>query len=74
MVPRRFLLRRYEDESGVSGVGDVAWGVMFPDGSAVTRWMSNIASTAVWSDISHVDLIHGHGGKTELVWIDEETS
>lgn len=71
--PRVFVLRRREDETGVSGVGDVAWGVLFPDGVVVTRWcVSAVRQTCVWNSLEHVEAVHGHGGKTEVVFLDEE--
>lgn len=70
---RRFVLRRIEDETGLSGTGDVAWGVLFPDGVAVTRWcVTDVRQTCVWKSLADVEYVHGHGGKTELVFLDEE--
>jgi hypothetical protein len=70
---RRFVLRRVEDETGLSGLGDVAWGIEFPDGKVVTRWAgetTDVRQTCVWDSISHVEIVHGHNGKTEIVWLD----
>jgi hypothetical protein len=67
---RRFVLRRHLDETGISGVGDVAWGVCFPDGIAVLRWASEHRSTAVYADMADLEAIHGHNGSTEIVWLD----
>ena len=69
---RRFRLIRNEDESGVSGVGYVAEGVQFSDGTCAMHWTSVTSCTAIYH--SHVELIHihGHGGKTEIEWIDPE--
>lgn len=73
MRTRRFVLRRKEDETGVSGVGDVAWGVLFPDGVAVTRWcVTEVRQTCVWRSIDDVRIVHGHNGKTEIVFLDVE--
>lgn len=69
-APRRFRLVRHEDETGISGTGTVAWGVVFPDGVAVTRWNSEVAQTCVWQSMAEVEAVHGHGGKTEVEWID----
>lgn len=71
---RRFHLQRNEDESGVSGTGIVTEGVEFSDGSCAMRWMTNTSSTTFYSSIEDVVTIHGHGGKTVVVWIDPETS
>lgn len=68
--PRRFVLERDTDETGVSGVGTVAWGVAFPDGAAVTRWNAAIAQTCAWQSIADVVAVHGHGGRTRIVWLD----
>lgn len=68
---RRFILRRRIDETGLSGVGDVAWGVLFPDGVAVTRWcVTDVRQTCVWKSLDDVRAVHGHEGKTELVFLD----
>ena len=69
-VGRRFVLNRLHDETGVSGTGIVAWGIEFPNGKTVVAWNNQISQTAVWESIDHVEAIHGHGGYTEVVWID----
>ncbi len=66
----RFWLERTEDETGVSGTGTVAEGVVFWDGTVVMRWRTGTASTAIYSSIEDVVTIHGHGGKTQVVMID----
>lgn len=68
---RRFHLQRDEDESGISGVGIVAEGIVFWDGHAALRWRSDKTSTALYSSATDLEAIHGHGGKTRIVWIDE---
>lgn len=68
---RRFYLDRVEDESGVSGTGHVAEGVQFSDGRCAMRWRTSLASTTVYDCIEDLEAIHGHGGKTVVVWIDE---
>lgn len=67
---RRFVLIRDEDETGISGTGLVAFGVLFPDGNAVTRWNSDVAQTCVWNHIDELEAVHGHGGRTRIEWID----
>lgn len=64
-----FKLVRHEDETGVSGVGYVAQGVEFDDGSVAMRWRTEISSTAVYANIADVETIHGHEGKTEIQWV-----
>ena len=68
---RRFELHRDIDVSGVSGVGIVAEGVEFTDGSAVIRWHGEHPSTVVWPSTDAAMAIHGHSGATRLVWLDE---
>jgi hypothetical protein len=70
---RRFHLKRLEDETGVSGTGIVTEGVEFSDNSCVMRWMTETSSTTVYDSIEDVITIHGHGGKTIVVWQDEPT-
>ena len=68
--PRRFVLDRREDISGVSGTGIVAEGVEFSDGAAVLRWCVGLRSTAVYDSIDDLVAIHGHEGATMLRWLD----
>lgn len=64
-------MHRHEDVSGISGTGLVAWGVEFPDGSVVTRWcVSDVRQTCNWVSMADVEFVHGHGGLTEIVWLD----
>jgi len=68
---RRFQLERDEDETGVSGEGIVAWGIEFPDGVCVTRWcVTDIRQTCVWASMTDIEYVHGHGGKTRIVYLD----
>lgn len=69
--PRRFRLVRDHDVSGVSGVGAVAEGVEFTDGSCVVRWTAGEhRSTVVWASVEDALAIHGHGGATRVEWLD----
>ena len=61
---------RDEDETGISGTGVVAFGVVFSDGVTVTRWNSDVAQTCVWQSFDEVDAVHGHGGRTRIEWVD----
>jgi hypothetical protein len=69
-MTRRFELHRDEDETGISGTGIVAEGLCFSDGSVAMRWITAHTSTAIYQDMTDVVLIHGHNGKTKVVWID----
>jgi hypothetical protein len=71
-LPRRFLLQRHHDVSGVSGTGHVADGVVWPDGTVSVRWRGSHPSIVHWQDFAAVEAIHGHNGATHVVWIDGE--
>jgi hypothetical protein len=72
MSARRFRLIRHHDVSGVSGTGAVAEGVQFTDGAVALRWYGDYPTTTVWDGIDSVVAIHGHGGATEVEWIDPD--
>jgi hypothetical protein len=69
---KRFHLFRYKDCSGVSGVGVVAEGVEFSDGTVAMKWLSKISALTLFQSIYDVEKIHGHRGSTEIVWIDNK--
>lgn len=66
--PRTFKLVRAMDVSQVSGVGVVGEGVVFSDGTAVMRWLSQVPTTTVYDRVEDVGQIHGHGGHTRVVF------
>lgn len=70
IMPKRFYLKRDTDLTGVSGVGKVADGVQFQDGTCVIHWRSAFASTGVYPDLETVEKVHLHGGSTKLIWHD----
>ena len=73
LAPRRFVLRRHTDISGVSGLGDVADGVLWPDGTASVRWRGEHPSVVFWDrGRTSVEFVHGHQGATEIVWLDQD--
>lgn len=64
-----FILQRDEDETGVSGTGVVAEGIEFSDGRVALRWcVGEHRSTVAWDSIEAVRAIHGHDGKTKVVY------
>lgn len=69
---RTFVLERDEDETGVSGTGTVAEGVLFDDGSAAMHWIvGEYRSSVFWPapDAEQaIDSIHGHNGRTRVVF------
>jgi len=70
---RRFELIRHEDETGISGTGKIAEGVVFSSGKCALAWtVKDIPSVTIYDSVGQVVTIHGHDGKTELRWIDTE--
>jgi hypothetical protein len=65
---RIFQLVRSEDVSGVSGTGIVAEGVEFRDGQVALSWV-NYGSVGVYKDIELLLKIHGHDGRTEVMYL-----
>jgi hypothetical protein len=68
---RRFTLHRDEDVSGVSGTGVIVEGIEFTDGAVAYRWRGTWRTTTTADSIETVERIHGHDGKTRVVWLDE---
>lgn len=64
--PEVFELVRLKDETGISGTGRVAEGIVFSDGSVALRWLTKHRSTSFYESAREVLAIHGHGGKTEI--------
>lgn len=67
-----FHLYRREDITGVSGTGPVVEGVEFTNGWCAIRWISNKSTLCFYQSLDDVKVIHGHGGRTELVVHDFE--
>jgi hypothetical protein len=72
MTARRFELCRHDDVSGISGTGRVAEGIQFSTGKCVIEWLSRTPSISIFDSIEELLTIHGHDGKTELIWLDED--
>jgi hypothetical protein len=69
---RFFVLFRNEDVSGVSGTGVVAEGCVFSNGRVALQWRSNgLESIAIHESIESLEQIHGHGGRTHIMFLDE---
>ncbi|WP_193319021.1 hypothetical protein [Nonomuraea phyllanthi] len=69
-APMLFKLVRDEDVSGVSGTGEVADGVLWPDGAVALRWRGERPSTVHYNRIDDVKHVHGHNGSTRIVLVD----
>lgn len=61
---KTFIMQRHEDESGVSGTGTVAEGVVLSSGRVVIEWRGPHRSVVLYDDLESAKAIHGHGGKT----------
>jgi hypothetical protein len=64
---KEFHLIRVVDETGISGTGMVARGVILPSGAVVMEWQTFHSSICHYKNITDVEAIHGHNGKTILV-------
>ena len=54
--------------SGVSGIGEIAEGVVWRDGSVTLRWLGKHPTTEDLESVDDVLFIHGHAGTTEIVY------
>lgn len=69
---KRFYLQRVQDASGVSGTGIVAEGCQFDTNWCSLVWFGTKSAMSWYPDIATVEAIHGHGGMTQVVWVDTE--
>lgn len=69
---RRFHLLRLEDVSGLSGCGIVAAGVVFHDGKVALEWCGSHSSINLYNNIEDVNYLHGHQGKTKIIFDDPD--
>ena len=67
---KKFYLNRLIDESGMSGLGKVAEGIITPNGMAVMWWLVKPHSVQMYQSIEDLEWIHGHGQKktTEIIY------
>lgn len=63
-----FTLNRSEDVSGISGTGRVAEGIVFHDSKVALSWFGDYHTIEILQSIDEVTAIHGHNGKTRIVW------
>jgi len=64
-----FELHRTEDIHHTSGIGIVAQGVQFDNGYCALTWLTPYISVTVYHSIDVLERIHGHEGKTKVVWV-----
>jgi hypothetical protein len=63
-----FYLERLIDDSGVSGTGKVAEGVVFKNGEVHMHWLGEVSSVEIFHTVKELERIHGHGGHTVIKW------
>lgn len=68
---RNFVLERKEDATGTSGTGIVAEGVQFSNGQVCLHWISQLEAVSIYGSMVVVETLHGHDGRTMVVWLDE---
>jgi hypothetical protein len=66
-IIKPFYLQRNVDESGISGTGIVAVGVIMPSGTCILEWQTFHSSIAHYKNIADVEAIHGHEGLTKII-------
>ncbi len=69
---RRFYLLRHNDPTGVSGTGIVAEGVRYSNGTVSLQWLREPGALSVFASVGDMLSVHGHGGSTEIQWMDSE--
>lgn len=68
-LPRRFLLNRYENPEGTTGIGAVAWGCLWPSGRVTLDWNTDPSvKGGYYPDMEAVVKLHGH--QTAVEWVD----
>ena len=77
---RHFKFIRLQDVTGTTGTGHVATGTVDSDGKTSVQWtckaklangtLRKIDSVTLFNHWTDAMLLHGHDGKTVLVWDD----
>jgi hypothetical protein len=69
---RRFLLKREQDPTGISGTGIVAEGALLSDGRCVVHWLTDYASINIYATVEDMEALHGHDGQTKTLWCQDD--
>lgn len=69
-MTRALFLNRHEDVNGVSGTGRVWEGVLFSNGWVAGKWTTVTPSYGWYPSLECVNKIHGHDGRTSIVFKD----
>lgn len=70
--PRRFYMRRIEDQTGVSRTGRVLEGVLWQNGEVTVQWRPPHSTSGFYHSMDEFNLIHVdcHPSCNEVVWLD----
>lgn len=68
-----YTLHRHRDVSNVSGIGPVATICEFSSGLVAMHWNTDTPSVAVYTDIRHIEALHGHEGASTLTLQEDPT-
>ena len=64
-----FNIVREIDNTGISGTGIVAEGVIFDDGSVVLRWLGELSTIVLHKNIESVEKISCSHSKSKIVYL-----
>jgi hypothetical protein len=70
VMMKRFMLNRLVGDTGCTGTGIIAEGIIFSNGVCVITWVVGTCSVVVYDNLDDMVKVHGHGGKTIVEWID----
>jgi hypothetical protein len=68
---RRFKLVRSVDVTGISGTGEIAVGVRYPDGSCALFWL-NHGTHGFYKSLDQLHNIHCYNNNASIIWIDAD--
>jgi hypothetical protein len=69
---RRFVVQRNADPTGVSAIGIVLDGILWPDGTVSVRWRGTDGSFVSWDSIDAAERKHCYGGHSSVIWVDPD--
>jgi hypothetical protein len=68
-VFKRFKIVRSLDVTGISGLGEIAIGIQWPDQSCSLYWMK-FGTTGSYKNIDQLKSIHCYNNNSLVEWID----
>lgn len=66
---KRFKLIRTVDVTGISGTGDIAYGVQYPDQSCALFWLKH-GTHGYYKNIGQLRDIHCYNDNARVEWVD----